>query len=221
MLRTRLRLVIALGVAALLAAPAVAEDDPNADIFTNPSSGIFLRSSAPGVTNVALEESGEAADRFREERQAAASRGASQPTAGTNRHGMSDGILIDISDRRLYYYEGGLLVRDFPVAIPRAGERIHYGQTRVINKRRWPSWTPTPNMRRKNPSLPRTVRGGPNNPMGARALYLGWQYIRIHGTNNPSSIGRAVSSGCFRMHNENVTWLYDRVATNTVVKVQR
>ncbi len=93
------------------------------------------------------------------------------------------------------------------------------GVERISNKREWPSWTPPAEMRQRRPDLPRFMEGGPDNPLGARALYLGSTLYRIHGTNEPWSIGGDVSSGCIRMTNEDVIDLYDRVRIGARVVV--
>ena len=86
-------------------------------------------------------------------------------------------------------------------------------------KKEWPSWRPPAEMRQRRPDLPEFMEGGPNNPLGARALYLGSTLYRIHGSNEPWTIGQAVSSGCFRMTNEDVEDLYARVPVGASVKV--
>ena len=83
---------------------------------------------------------------------------------------------------------------------------------RITAKKEWPSWTPPSQMLARRPDLPRHMAGGIDNPLGARAMYLGSTLYRIHGSNEPETIGQAVSSGCFRMTNEDVTDLYDRVS---------
>lgn len=93
------------------------------------------------------------------------------------------------------------------------------GTHRVTNKREWPSWTPPAEMHARQPGLPAFMEGGPNNPMGARALYLGSTLYRIHGTNEPWTIGRSVSSGCIRMTNQDVIDLYGRVPVGAKVVV--
>jgi lipoprotein-anchoring transpeptidase ErfK/SrfK len=95
------------------------------------------------------------------------------------------------------------------------------GTTRVSAKREWPGWTPPAEMHRRQPGLPRYMPGGPENPLGARALYLGSSLYRIHGSNEPETIGQAVSSGCFRLTNEDVIDLYNRVPVGATVIVQR
>ncbi len=88
-------------------------------------------------------------------------------------------------------------------------------------KREWPSWTPPSQMLRRRPDLPRFMPGGPENPLGARAMYLSRTLYRIHGSNEPQTIGQPVSSGCIRMTNEDVMDLYDRVKVGTRVDVLR
>ena len=95
------------------------------------------------------------------------------------------------------------------------------GLLRITRKQEWPDWTPPPEMIERQPYLPRFMAGGPGNPMGARALYLGTTVYRIHGTNQPKTIGSAVSSGCFRLVNGDVTDLYDRIPVGTKVIVRQ
>jgi len=108
----------------------------------------------------------------------------------------------------------------YPIAVGREGKRW-YGTTHVISKRKHPEWRPTASMRRKNPKLPFVVKPGPSNPLGTRAIYLADGLLRIHGTNDPSSIGTNASSGCFRMYREDVEQLYDMVRLGTRVIVRR
>src|SRR5205823_319219 len=95
------------------------------------------------------------------------------------------------------------------------------GLLRITRKQEWPDWTPPSEMIERQPYLPRFMAGGPGNPMGARALYLGETVYRIHGTNQPKTIGSAVSSGCFRLVNGDVTDLYDRIPVGTKVIVRQ
>lgn len=131
-------------------------------------------------------------------------------------------ILIDKRERFLYYIEdAGRAVR-FGIAVGRDGQKWS-GEAVVGRRARWPTWTPTANMRRRNPNLPVRVAGGPQNPLGARALYLyrdGRDTLyRIHGTNEPWSIGTAASSGCIRMLNEHVFELFGTVRNGARVIV--
>ncbi|OWW00387.1 L,D-transpeptidase [Rhizobium sp. R693] len=108
----------------------------------------------------------------------------------------------------------------YPIAVGREGKQW-YGTTHVVSKRKHPEWRPTASMRRKNPRLPDVVKPGPSNPLGTRAIYLADGLLRIHGTNDPSSIGTNASSGCFRMYRDDVEELYEMVRTGTRVIVQR
>jgi lipoprotein-anchoring transpeptidase ErfK/SrfK len=108
----------------------------------------------------------------------------------------------------------------YGIGVGRAGFEWS-GTRRVAMKREWPSWTPPSQMLRRRPDLPRFMPGGAENPLGARAMYLGGSLYRIHGSNEPQTIGQAVSSGCIRMTNEDVVDLYDRVKVGTRVVVLR
>jgi hypothetical protein len=128
-------------------------------------------------------------------------------------------IIVSFSDRRLYLITKKGEAITYPVAVPK-GDARWQGVTFVSNKRINPSWTPTPEMLRENPRLPHWVPGGhPMNPLGIRALYLGSSAYRIHGTDAPWTIGKAVSHGCIRMTNKDVLDLYPRVPTGTRVTV--
>ena len=128
-------------------------------------------------------------------------------------------ILVSIGDRRLYKILPGNRAISYPIAIPN-NEAFWSGTLPVSRKAVNPSWTPTTEMRRENPKLPRFVPGGhPRNPMGVRALYLGSTLYRIHGTDAPWLIGRSVSRGCIRMYNEDVIDLYNRTSVGTKVVV--
>ena len=142
------------------------------------------------------------------------------PYAGTEPVGS---IVIDAAKRHLYFImQNGTALR-FGIAVGRQGASWH-GTAVVGRKAKWPSWTPTANMRKKDPSLPIRMAGGPKNPLGARALYLFKDGVdtlyRIHGTNTPSSIGKSVSSGCIRMFNEHVFELFGEVPVGTQVVVR-
>lgn len=128
-------------------------------------------------------------------------------------------IIVSFSDRRLYYIMKPGVALTYPVAVP-MGEARWQGVTMVTSKRVNPPWTPTPDMVRVNPRLPRWVPGGhPMNPLGIRAMYLGTSAYRIHGTDAPWTIGQAVSHGCIRMTNEDVLDLYPRIPVGTRVTV--
>lgn len=128
-------------------------------------------------------------------------------------------IIIDTKERRLYLVqEGGRALR-YGIGVGRDGFRWG-GVHRVTAKKEWPSWTQPAKMLRRRPDLPRHMVGGPDNPLGARALYLGSTLYRIHGSNEPETIGQAVSSGCFRMVNDDVIDLYNRVRVGATVIVR-
>ncbi len=127
-------------------------------------------------------------------------------------------IVIDTSERRLYYSLGNGQALKYKVAVGRPGFQW-FGKTFVEKKKKDPGWYPTLRMRRGG--APRYVAPGPRNPLGIRAIYLGWTEYRIHGTNAPSSIGRAVSSGCIRMLNMDVVDLFERVHIGAPVFVIR
>jgi lipoprotein-anchoring transpeptidase ErfK/SrfK len=129
-------------------------------------------------------------------------------------------IIVRHREKRLYYVLGNGQAIQYGVAVGREGAAWS-GTSIVSNKREWPSWTPTPEILRRQPNLPRHMEGGPQNPMGARALYLGDTLYRIHGTNEPWMIGEEVSSGCIRMTNEDVIDLYNRTRMGATVIVQR
>jgi lipoprotein-anchoring transpeptidase ErfK/SrfK len=129
-------------------------------------------------------------------------------------------IVINTRERRLYLVLGNGQALRYGIGVGRDGFRWG-GATRVSAKREWPDWTPPEQMRRRRPDLPAHMAGGPDNPLGARALYLGSSLYRIHGSNEPETIGQAVSSGCFRLTNEDVIDLYGRVQVGATVIVQQ
>ncbi len=132
-------------------------------------------------------------------------------------------IIVDNSDRRLYHVLGNGVAMQYGVSVGREGF-IWTGTNTVSRKAEWPTWNPPEEMRvreaRKGHILPVTMKGGIENPLGARAMYLGSTIYRIHGTNQPSSIGKAMSSGCIRMANEDVEHLYANVTIGTKVIVR-
>lgn len=127
-------------------------------------------------------------------------------------------IIILTGQRRLYLVTEPGEALSYPIAVGKEGSQW-FGKTRVVRKAKDPDWRPTPSMRAKNPKLPEFVKGGPGNPLGARALYLAEGYLRIHGNNDESSIGFAKSSGCYRMYNEDVIELYELVQIGAQVIV--
>ena len=128
-------------------------------------------------------------------------------------------IIVNTADRYLYLIMGNGIAMRYGVGVGRDG--FQWGGIQKISlKREWPDWVPPPEMISRQPYLPRWMAGGPGNPLGARAMNLGGTVYRIHGTNAPETIGQAVSSGCFRLVNEDVIDLYSRVPLGTKVMVQ-
>lgn len=129
-------------------------------------------------------------------------------------------VVVSTTERRLYYVLGNGQAVRYGVGVGRPGFDWS-GVKTVVNKREWPDWTPPAQMLRRRPDLPRHMKGGPENPLGARAMYIGGTLYRIHGSNEPDTIGQAVSSGCIRMLNDDVVDLYDRVKVGSKVVVLR
>jgi lipoprotein-anchoring transpeptidase ErfK/SrfK len=129
-------------------------------------------------------------------------------------------IVINTGERRLYLVLGNGQALRYGIGVGRVGF-TWAGTTRISAKKEWPDWTPPAQMLRRRPDLPRFMKGGPENPLGARAMYLGSTLFRIHGSNEPETIGTAVSSGCFRMVNDDVIDLYNRVRVGAPVIVLR
>ncbi len=129
-------------------------------------------------------------------------------------------IWIDTVEKRLYFILPGKRAIRYGVGVGRPG--FSWAGTQIISRKaEWPAWTPPPQMLKRRPDLPRRMEGGEDNPLGARAMYLGSTLYRIHGSNEPETIGQAVSSGCIRMLNDDVIDLYARVKVGTRVVVTR
>ena len=128
-------------------------------------------------------------------------------------------IVVNTAERRLYLVLPGGEALRYGIGVGRDGFRW-IGTHHISAKKEWPSWTPPAEMRARRPDLPRYMAGGIENPLGARAMYLGSTLYRIHGSNEPETIGHAVSSCCIRMTNEDVTDLYNRVSVGTLVVVR-
>jgi len=128
-------------------------------------------------------------------------------------------IIVNTKQRRLYYILSAGRALKYAIGVGRPGFQWS-GTHRITRKAEWPGWTPPPQMRKRQPGLPRYMPGGPNNPLGARAMYIGSTIYRIHGSNEPWTMGRAVSSGCIRMTNEDVKHLYRQVKVGTRVVVK-
>ncbi|WP_425467475.1 L,D-transpeptidase [Paracoccus laeviglucosivorans] len=130
-------------------------------------------------------------------------------------------ILADVNSKALHYWSGDQSVyRVYPCSIPVSEELTKRGKTEVVRKAQAPSWTPTADMRRRNPDLPVRVEGGsPDNPLGPYGLYLAWPAYLIHGTHDTRKIGRRSSSGCYGLFNEHITELYGMAEVGTKVAV--
>jgi lipoprotein-anchoring transpeptidase ErfK/SrfK len=129
-------------------------------------------------------------------------------------------VVVNTSERRLYFVLPGRKAIRYGIGVGRTG--FDWAGTQTISrKQEWPDWIPPAEMLQRRPDLPRYMAGGPDNPLGARAMYLGGTLYRIHGSNEPETIGTAVSSGCIRMLNEDVVDLYERVKVGTPVVVLR
>jgi L,D-transpeptidase ErfK/SrfK len=130
-----------------------------------------------------------------------------------------EGIVINLPERRLYYFQDPKTVMSFPVTVGKEGWETPMGTTYIANKRADPTWTPPDRIRAEDPTLPESIPPGPDNPLGRYAMDLGFDGIRIHGTNNPRSIGRQSSHGCIRMYPADIEKLFDIVPLKTKVTI--
>lgn len=127
-------------------------------------------------------------------------------------------VLVDTKARALHFWpEDGVDYRIYPTSVPMSEELTRRGRTQVVRKRVGPDWRPTANMLKRDPTLPEYVGPGPQNPLGTHALYLSWQYYRIHGTNDTRKIGRQSSNGCIGLYNEDIATLFDLCKVGTQV----
>ncbi|MDD9727701.1 L,D-transpeptidase [Roseovarius sp. SK2] len=129
-------------------------------------------------------------------------------------------ILCDTVSRALQFWsEDESIYKLYPTSVPMSEELTRRGYTRVVYKDPAPDWRPTPSMLERDPTLPKYVAPGPENPLGIRALRLSWQYYRIHGTQDTRKIGRRSSSGCIGLYNEHIVELFDLAKVGTQVKI--
>jgi lipoprotein-anchoring transpeptidase ErfK/SrfK len=128
-------------------------------------------------------------------------------------------VIVKASERRLYLVLGESRAMKYGIGVAREGFEWS-AELKVTMKRQWPDWTPPDEMLKRQPDLPKHMDGGPDNPLGARALYLGATLYRIHGSNEPETIGTAVSSGCIRMANDDIIDLYERVHVGAKVIIE-
>lgn len=127
-------------------------------------------------------------------------------------------ILCDLESRALHFWsEDQSIYKLYPTSVPLSEDLTRRGRTEVIRKVEGPSWSPTPAMRERNPEWPARIGPGPDNPLGTHALYLSWQYYRIHGTHDTRKIGRRSSNGCIGLYNEHIKELYDLVGNGAQV----
>jgi lipoprotein-anchoring transpeptidase ErfK/SrfK len=133
---------------------------------------------------------------------------------------LAGSIVIKTGERRLLYVKSEIEVEIYPIAVGREG-RKWIGKSKISRKVLKPSWAPPPLIRKDRPELPALIGPGPNNPLGAAVLVLGDGTYGIHGTNRDETIGTDASYGCFRMHNDDILALFNKVAIGTVVYVQR
>lgn len=129
-------------------------------------------------------------------------------------------VLVDTNARAVHFWnEDQTVYKVYPSSVPLSEDLTRTGRTRVIQKRVGPDWRPTPNMLKRDPDLPKYVGPGPDNPLGTHALYLSWQYYRIHGTNDTRKIGRKSSNGCIGLYNEDIAELFEMAEVGTQVLV--
>ena len=129
------------------------------------------------------------------------------------------GLVINLSEMRLYQFHGPNTITTYPIGIGRTGLKTPLGSTSVIRKKEAPVWFPTERMRQEDPTLEKVVQPGPDNPLGTHALYLDWPTFLIHGTNEPWGIGRRVSSGCIRLYPEDIKNLFAQAALHMPVTI--
>ncbi|EKV29590.1 ErfK/YbiS/YcfS/YnhG family protein [Caenispirillum salinarum AK4] len=125
--------------------------------------------------------------------------------------GMEKGVLISLGAMRLFHFQKDGTVNSYPIGIGAEGLETPTGETKIVRKKKNPNWYPTENIRKRKPHLPAMVPAGPDNPLGTRAMYLGWPAYLIHGTNLPEGVGRRVSSGCIRMYPWDVESVFEKV----------
>ncbi len=141
------------------------------------------------------------------------------PTAHLLPDAPRKGIVINTAELRLYYFGDPSQPLSFPIGVGRDGYLTPHGTTTIVRKKENPSWYLTPSEIADHPELPKVIPPGPDNPLGERAMYLGWPSYLIHGTNIPWGIGRRASRGCIRMYPENIEWLFSRIPVGTPVTV--
>lgn len=138
-----------------------------------------------------------------------------QPYFSNTRNGA---ILVDTTSRALHYWsEDQSIYKLYPSSVPLTEDLTRRGRTSIVQKVVGPDWRPTPNMLKRNPEWPKHIPPGPDNPLGTHALYLSWQYYRIHGTHDTRKIGRRSSNGCIGLYNEHIAELFSLTQVGTQV----
>ena len=138
-----------------------------------------------------------------------------RPYFTTTKNGV---VLVDTVSRALHFWSEDLLIyRLFPTSVPVSADLTRLGRTEVIKKVEGPTWSPTPSMKERNPEWPDFIPAGPDNPLGTHALWLSWQFYRIHGTHDTRKIGRRSSSGCVGLYNEHIAELFGYTKVGTQV----
>ncbi len=138
-----------------------------------------------------------------------------EPYFSNTRNGA---ILVDTKSRALHFWsEDRLIYKVYPTSVPESPELTRLGRTSVVQKRVGPDWRPTASMLERNPDWPKYIPPGPENPLGTHALYLSWQYYRIHGTHDTRKIGRRSSNGCIGLYNQHIAQLFEMTKVGTQV----
>lgn len=199
MIRTSLtRRTVLLGAASALAAPAVLNAQSSTDAFPQTEAPIRDQEAVRRNTSSFTRQNWQ--DHF--------------DTLG------SGCLLADITSRAVHYWgPDGVTYRLYPSSVPMSEELTKRGYTKVVRKAENPRWTPTANMRERDPTLPEFMPGGPGNPLGTRAMYLSWPAYLVHGTHDTRKIGRQSSSGCIGLYNQHVEELYPMVQIGTQVRL--
>ena len=133
--------------------------------------------------------------------------------------GPREGVVINLAEQRLYFFNGSTVPVSYPIGVGREGSDTPLGTTEIVRMAEAPTWYPPASAREEDPTLENVVPPGPDNPLGSHALYLGWPQYLVHGTNEPYGIGRRVSRGCIRLYPEDIVDLYAAVETGTAVTV--
>jgi lipoprotein-anchoring transpeptidase ErfK/SrfK len=127
-------------------------------------------------------------------------------------------VLVDTTSRAVHFWsQDESVYKLYPCSVPLTDDLTRLGRTRVVQKVEGPSWRPTPDMKKRNPEWPDYIGPGPDNPLGTHALYLSWQFYRIHGTHDTRKIGRRSSNGCIGLYNEHISELFGLATVGTQV----